>query len=202
MWQPERDPFIRKFHISWSLQEYRYQVPLYSRYGVLRTNKAPTYWYRWTGHWHFDKATRKGQIPNFLRTTWCHSETLLWESIMMYWALGAREGRGVLLGATCNHRVTHHPLVVHYVQGKGSTFPCDTQWWLWNRMISSSLGQDDSLSVVTVEQDDYFSYRIGWLVLHGIHWKGWFILLWIGWLVLLSRHPTHTVWDSWEVPLI
>eukprot|EP00253_Pinus_taeda_P006036 PITA_06036 len=52
------------------------------------------------------------------------------------------------------HGTITHGLRYTDGDGKGSAFPCDTPWQLWNRMISFPVGQDDSFSMATVEQND------------------------------------------------
>ena len=89
-----------------------------------RSNKAPTYRYRWAGYQHFDKAPGKSQILDFPRTTWVVErpsyEGRIW---CIHRALGDPRGCGVLLGATYDHRATHPPLVVCYVQCQRFNLP-------------------------------------------------------------------------------
>ena len=178
----------------------RHQILPYLGYGKSMSKEAPS-------HWDDVQVATLCQSPRersnlwFSRTTWSRRETLVKGSCMLHTLSSGSSGDSRLL-------------LEKHTTTRWLTLP----WWCaLGQDDLLSCGQDDSLSC---EQDDslscgtrWFAFlcsrmisspvRSGWCVLHDDYVVGWLVLLWgHNWLVLLSRHPIHAVWDSWEVPLI
>ena len=136
----------------------RQHILPYLGYGKSMGEEAPSHWDWCTGRRHFVKAPGKGQICDFPeRLGVVERPSYKGPTCCMHWALGALGGLGYLLEQhTTTGRLTLSWWCAMYKM-TCSTFPCDTPWWLWNRMISSPVGLDDVFSMAIVEQDDSLS---------------------------------------------
>lgn len=122
----------------------RHQILPYLGYGKSMSEEAPSHWHWCTGCGHFVKAPGKGQICDF--PEWLgviERPSYKGPACCMDWALGAQGGLWYLLEQhTTTGRFTL-PWQCAMYKMIGSTFPCDTPWRLWDRMISSPVGRDD-----------------------------------------------------------
>ena len=144
LWQPREDSIVEESRIRWLLQ----QIDI--RYCLIWDMVS-----RWARRLHHietdvqdtDILTKpRGKVKSviFLNDLELLRELLI-RVLNFFRALssGSSKGLGVLTGATYDHRATHIPWWYTMYRMTGSTFACDTPWWLWNRMISSPVGRDD-----------------------------------------------------------
>ena len=132
--------------ISYSMiaPEDRHQTLPYLEYGKSMSEEAPSHWDWCTSRRHFVKALGKGEICDFPeRLGVVERPSYKGPACCMHWALRALGGLGYLLEQhTTTGRLTL-PWCCTMYKMTGSTFPCDTLWQLWNKMISSLVDWDD-----------------------------------------------------------